>query len=95
MKYDMMPVIEAGNLQDALELQFGPEVMGDNDILARILFSESYGNDCYKSYYFRDMEVYEGKSWQDEEHIRIRNCVNSILQDLFPDHERVLIDVSW
>ena len=52
-------------------------------------------NDCYKSYYFEDDEEYTGKSWQNEERIRVRNLVNAYLRDILPGHESVLIDVSW
>lgn len=92
MKYKVMPVVDVDELQKALELQFGPEVMGNEDILTDIL--GEYDNYSYKRYYFSQNEVYEGHFWQNEEHIRIRNCVNAILQDMFPEHEEVLVDVS-
>jgi hypothetical protein len=90
--YKMYPVIEVYVLEDELETQFGVDVKGE---LRNILFYEDYMNDCYKSYYFADDEEYTGKSWQNEEHIRIRNLVNAYLRDILPGHERVLIDVSW
>lgn len=90
--YKMCPVIEVYVLEDELKTQFGVDVEGE---LRNILFYEDYMNDCYKSYYFADDEEYTGKSWQNEERIRIRNLVNAYLRDILPDHERVLIDVSW
>ena len=90
--YRMYPVIEVYVLEDELKTQFGVDVEGE---LRNILFYDNYMNDCYKSYYFADDEEYTGKSWQNEEHIRIRNLVNAYLRDILPEHERVLIDVTW
>ena len=90
--YEMRPVIEIYVLEDELKTQFGVDVEGE---LRNILFYEDYMNDCYKSYYFADDEEYTGKSWQNEERIRVRNLVNAYLRDILPGHERVLIDVSW
>jgi hypothetical protein len=90
--YKMYPVIEVYVLEDELKTQFGVDVEGE---LRNILFYEDYMNDCYKSYYFADDEEYTGKSWQNEERIRVRNLVNAYLRDILPGRERVLIDVSW
>ena len=90
--YEMRPVIEIYVLEDELKTRFGVDVEGE---LRNILFYEDYMNDCYKSYYFADDEEYTGKSWQNEERIRVRNLVNAYLRDILPGHERVLIDVSW
>ena len=90
--YKMCPVIEIGVLEDEIKAQFDVDVEGE---LRNILFYEDYMNDCYKSYYFADDEEYTGKSWQNEERIRVRNLINAYLRDILPDHERVLIDVSW
>ena len=89
---EMRPVIDFYVLEDELKTQFGVDVEGE---LRNILFYEDYMNDCYKSYYFADDEEYTGKSWQNEERIRVRNLVNAYLRDILPGHERVLIDVSW
>ena len=91
MIYEMFPVIDVGVLEDELKIQFDVEV----DDLRSILFGDDYQNDCYKSYYFADDEEYTGESWENEEHIRIRNLVNTYLRDILPDYERVLIDVTW
>ena len=90
--YEMRPVIEIYVLEDELKTRFGVDVEGE---LRNILFYEDYMNDCYKSYYFADDEEYTGKSWQNEERIRVRNLVNAYLRDILPGHERVLINVSW
>lgn len=95
MKYEMMPVVDAYDLQQALELQFGPDVMGNEDVMANVLFGDEYSNYSLKRYYFNQNEVYEGYLWQNEERIRIRNCVNAMLRDMFPGREAILVDVSW
>lgn len=95
MMYEMMPVIDADVLQEALELQFGPNIMGNEDVMANVLFGDEYNNYSCKRYYFSNDEVYEGHSWQNEERIRICNCVNAMLRDMFPDRDVILVDVSW
>ena len=90
--YRMCPVIGIDVLEDEIKAQFDVDVEGE---LRNILFYEDYMNDCYKSYYFADDEEYTGKSWQNEERIRVRNLVNAYLRDILPGHERVLIYVSW
>ena len=90
--YKMYPVIEVGVIENEIKAQFDIDVEGE---LRNILFYEDYMNDCYKSYWFEDDEVYTGKSWQNEEHIRIRNLVNSYLRDILPEYNTVLIDVTW
>ena len=90
--YTMYPVIDVTDLEDAIRIQFGVDVEGE---MRNILFDDDYMNDCYKSYFFADDEEYTGASWQNEEHIRIRNLVNAYLRDILPDYERVLIDVTW
>ena len=91
--YEMYPVIEIDDLEKELKIQFDVEL--ENNDLRNILFYDDYMNDCYKSYYFADDEEYTGKSWQNEERIRIRNLVNAYLRDILPNYERVLINVTW
>lgn len=95
MKYEMMPVVIEDDLQQALELQFGPDIMGNEDVMANVLFGDEYSNYSLKRYYFNQNEVYEGYLWQNEERIRIRNCVNAMLRDMFPGRDSILVDVSW
>ena len=71
------------------------DIMGDEDFMANVLFDDEYNNDSCKRYYFSEDEVYEGHSWQNKERIRICNCVNVMLRDMFPGYEKILVDVSW
>ena len=89
--YTMYPVIEVDALKKELKTQFDVDIEGE---LREILFYDNYINDCYKSYYFEDDEEYK-YSWQNEEHVRIRNLVNAYLRDILPNYDSVLIDVTW
>ena len=90
--YTMYPVINAQDLEEAVNVQFGVEI-GE---ICSLLFDDDYQNDCCKYFYYGDMEKY--KDWMsdiDEEAIRLRNLVRAYLQDTIPDYTCVLIDVSW
>lgn len=90
--YRMYPAIEADVLENEIKTQFDVDIEDD---LRSILFYDNYQNDCYKPYYFEDDEEFHGYSWENEEHIRIRNLVNAYLRDILPDYTCVLIDVTW
>lgn len=87
----MMPVVDVSELEDAVNAQFGCEIAE----MRNLLFSDDFNNDSYQSFWYGKMEVFEGRSWQNEEQIRLRNLVRAYLQDTIPDHDRVLVDVSW
>lgn len=95
MKYEMMPVVTAKTLYDAVVAQYGPAFSDEVDDIASFLFDDYYQNDSYKSYGFKSFLTYEGHFWEDENQIRLENCVRSVLQDAFPNYDAVLIDVSW
>lgn len=101
MKYEMRPVIDIWDLHDALEAQYGEEFTeqygGNANYLCYFLFGDSYTNDCYKSHYL-EIEEFDPINcpWQNEQHIHIMNCINTLLLNTLPaGTERVLIDVSW
>ena len=90
--YTMYPVIDAWDLEKAVNAQFNAEISE----IRNLLFDDNYQNDCYKSFYYADMEKYE--DWMgdvDERAVRYRNLVRAYLQDILPDYAYVLIDVSW
>lgn len=85
MVYEMMPVIEADKLEEALWLQYGNAFMEEVGDIRNFLFPSDYMNDCYKSLYIEDC----GKS-------HLHNCIYTYLQDVMPKGTKVvLIDVSW
>lgn len=88
--YTMYPVIDIRDLEEAVNRQFDVDLE-----LRELLFSDYYANDSYKRYWYDEMEEYEGHEWQDEEQIRYENMVKAYLQDILPDYQAVLIDVSW
>ena len=92
MKIEMQPTINISALEDELKLQFDIEIQRELSTL--LFYDDDYMNDCYKSYYFKNDYEYTGKPWEDEERIRITNCVNVILRDSLPGKERILINVS-
>lgn len=89
--HTMMPVVNVDELEDAVNAQFDCEIAE----MRNLLFSNDFSNDSYQSFWYGQMEVFEGRSWQNEEQIRLRNLVRTYLQDTIPDHDRVLVDVSW
>ena len=89
--FTMYPVVDYIILQEAINLRFGTDI----DNLCALLFSDDFTNGSYKSFYYDEMEVFEGYHRQDEENIRLRNLIRAYLQDVFPDYNCVLIDVSW
>lgn len=94
MKYEIRPVIDVNDLEDALNAQYGPEFVKPG-WLASMLFEDSYTNDSYKSFDYSKLEEYTGEPWQDENYVTFMNCVKAFLQDALPDYNEVIIDVSW
>ena len=93
MKYEMMPVINANEIERAMELQYGVVIE-----LAPLMWPEEFQNDCYKSLCFDDDMVaeWEEDTYYDEKTRREHLLVYSILRDVFPENIRtVLVDVSW
>ena len=89
----MYPVVDVGELEDVVNAQFGCEIAE----LRNLLFDDDYNNDCYKRFWYAEMEEYDER-WmnpEDEEKVRLRNLVRAYLQDTIPDYVAVLIDVSW
>ena len=94
MKYRVLPVIDIYDLMDALIEQYGNDFRTCE--LRQVLFGDQYMNDVYKSYSWEDGFIeYTGASWQNEEHIRLENCVITYLADTFPRHKEVIINVAW
>lgn len=90
--HTMYPAVDVRELELAVNLQFNAEISE----MRNLLFDDYYQNDCYKLFFYGEMEEYE--DWMgevDERAIRQRNLVRAYLQDTIPDYEYVLIDVSW
>lgn len=94
MKHTIMPVIDIYNLEKAIEIQFGEEVLANYE-LRQLLFRDQFMNDCCIRYYFDDDVEHHGYSWENENEISVLNLINQFLRDEFPGQDEVLIDVSW
>ena len=95
MKHSLAPYFWVGDLENALILQFGQEFMDEVGHLRSFLFDTNYMNDVSIKYYIDELEEFEGFEWQDEQHIRLENCIKTFLRDMFPGHDYVLVDVMW
>ena len=77
--YTMYPVINADDLERAIELQYDIHI----DDIRNLLFDDDYSNDSYKSFDLED--EYENEA----------ELVRTYLKDILPDYSYVLINVSW
>ena len=93
MKYKMMPVIKDTEIEKAVKLQYGEDIE-----LAPLMWPGDYMNDCFKELFFGEDEIAEYRDFSEdygEKIARHHLLVFSILKDVFPDHDSVLVDVSW
>lgn len=94
MKYEILPIIDIYDLMDALVDQYGNDFRTHE--LRQIMFGDQYMNDVYKRYSWEDGLIeYTGESWQNEEHIRLENCIIAYLADTFPRYKEVIVNVAW
>ena len=90
MTYSIVPVVDIDVLERAIDTQY------DVDLdLRELLYGEECINNCCKWFYYDELEIYEGKSWQDPDHIAQTNMVKTYLQDTIPGRSCVLLDISW
>ena len=93
MKYKMMPIVEADEIEKAVKLQYEVNIK-----LAPLMWPEDFQNDCYKSLCFDDDMVAdcEEDEYDNEQSRREHLMIYSILRDIFPENIRtILVDVSW
>ena len=90
MKYTMMPVISLATLVKELKLQYNIDVGFKQ--LRNILWYEYPGNNCHKEYYYGDGPIVADSNDPDR---TIENGVIAILEDLLPDWDSILIDVTY
>ena len=90
MNYSIVPFVDIDVLERAINTQY------DVDLdLRELLYGEECINNCCKRFYYDELEIYEGKSWQDPDHIAQTNMVKTYLQDTIPGRSCVLLDISW
>ncbi len=93
MKYKIMPVVEAYEIEKAVELQFGVSIE-----IRSLMWPEDYMNDCYKTLCFgEDTIKYNQKNMAEKTNnvYRERALVYAVMKDCFPKYEAILVDVSW
>ena len=99
LKYKVMPVIWAGDLEVALKERYGEEFLLPHDSLRQILFDDRYMNDVCVDLNILDIEEWEPEfenyPWANKRHMEITKKVKLFLQEVFPGQEYVLIDVMW
>ena len=66
------------------------------------MFGDNFTNDCYKSYGLDwDLEAMLAYIAKMEEDDYYRSCakldyeIQKMLQEMFPDLDRILVDISW
>ena len=96
MKYKMRPAIWVHDLEDALREELSEEIMEEVEDLRSFLFDDNYTNDSYQIYYIDDfIEITPTMSDENAKIVSLENTIIAFLQEKFPEHDAVLIDVSW
>ena len=94
MKYKEIKVVEANEIEKAVEKHYGVNIE-----LAELMWPENFMNDCYKYLCFDEDMIMENKEdmerHPEKARYRERAMVYSIMKNYFPDDETVLVDVSW
>ena len=93
MEIKMMPVIDSFSLSEALDEKYNWDL--DVCDICKLMFDDDYCNYSYKSFWFKEDEVYEGYTWQSELNIKYTNMIKRYLRELLPNYDKVLVDVSW
>ena len=90
LKYEVEVVVCADDLDEALSKELGVNI----DV--RRLFWESYPDETYECLYI-DSLYREGGYYMavDRENTILKNKIIVALQEHFPGHEHILVDISW
>lgn len=89
MKVRSMIVISAQDLAEEIENQYNVYIE-----VAPLFWPEDFMNDCYKSLSISE-EAVQKDDGDDKEEVSQRTLIRRHLQDIFPDREEILVDVSW
>lgn len=92
LKWTMEPVFWIEDLADVMRERYPEEDWTD---LREAMFDDRFMNDVYVSFYFADPWEYTGSQWDNETYCRMKNKVREYLMEMFPGHERVIVDVMW
>ena len=96
MVYKMVPHFWVDDLEKELHKNFGDDFMEIVDDLRMFLFDDRYMNDVSVEFNIKDLDdFYEEDDVETVVRINARNRIKLFLQDMFPGHSYVLIDVMW
>ena len=96
MKYDIVPVFTAHNLDAALRVRFGNDFAdfygGD---IAHFFFDDDYHNDSFKRLDLEHCDIDEDADHDEVIHAWTYNLIIDFIVDMFPEgSEDILLDVS-
>ena len=84
--HDLVPAVQLDDIENAL-YDAGIEVKED---LRLFFFYDNFMNDVYKPLYIKEDSDPE---WDDN--AELRNKIYALLREAFPNHDTILVDVSW
>lgn len=97
MKYDIVPVFTARNLDIALRERFGnafADFYGGD--IAHFFFDDDYHNDSFKRLWLEHCDVDEGADHDDVIRAWAYNIIIDFIANMFLEGtEYILMDVSW
>ena len=91
IKEKWMPVVDVSDIEAELRVKGVDRKYADN--VRNMLFDDQYINDVYVSYYIAD-DVCE-EYYCDKEETKVIQMVLDMLREVYPNSDRVLVDVSW
>ena len=97
MKYDIVPVFAARDLDTALRVHFGnafADFYGGD--ITHFFFDDDYHNDSFKRLWLDHCDIDEGADHDEVIRVWTYNLIIDFIVNMFPKGtEYILLDVSW
>ena len=97
MKYDIVPVFAARDLDTALRVHFGnafADFYGGD--ITHFFFDDDYHNDSFKRLWLDHCDIDEGADHDEVIRVWTYNLIIDFIINMFPKGtEYILLDVSW
>ena len=97
MKYDIVPVFAARDLDTALRVHFGnafADFYGGD--ITHFFFDDDYHNDSFKRLWLDHCDIDEGADHDEVIRVWTYNLIIDFIVDMLPEGtEYILLDVSW
>ena len=97
MKYDIVPVFAARDLDTALRIRFGnafADFYGGD--IAHFFFDDDYHNDSFERLWLEHYDIDEDADHDEAIHARTYNLIIDFISNMFLEGtEYILLDVSW